>query len=219
MEDIKRENNDEKKGRRKRKNKAGSLTVFVVIMCLVVVGGLSVYYQIMKKQHMRTQTHTPTTETEKLIAKDLDVGYPETPMEVMKLWGRINQCMYNSALSDQQYTELLGQLRCLYSSELLEENKEEDHSVKLKNEIAEFQKNKSKIINYSAETGQKIQYKTIRDRDCAYIRISYFIGQKTGHIKLYQDYVLIQEERKWKILGFKEQQEEAVSEETSGKKK
>lgn len=217
MEEIKKEESKDKA----RKNRAGSLTVFAVIMCLVVVGGLGIYYQILKKQHMRTQTHTPTTETEKLIAKDLDVGYPETPMEVMKLWGRINQCMYNSALTDEQYSQLLGQLRCLYSSELLEENKEEDHSVKLKNEIAEFQEKKSKIINYSAETGQKIQYKTIRDRDCAYIKISYFIGRKTGHTKLYQNFVLIQEEGKWKILGFKDKKEEPVSEEeaVSGKGK
>ena len=43
------------------------------------------------------------TVPEKLVAKDTDARYPETPKEVIKLFGRINQCIYNKKLSDGEY--------------------------------------------------------------------------------------------------------------------
>ncbi len=195
----------------KKKKGTGGLAAFIFVMCLVVVGGLGIYYQIMKKQHMRTQSNIPTTETEKLIAKDLSVGYPETPTEVMKLWGRINQCMYNSNLSDEEYTALLKQLRAMYSAELLEANKEDAHSAKLKSEITEFQNEKNKIVSYSADAGRTVQYKTVDGKKCAYARISYFIGKKNGYVKMFQDYILVQEDSKWKILGFQETEQEPAT--------
>lgn len=39
-------------------------------------------------------------------------------MEVMKLWGRYNQCLYNSNMTDEQREELVKKLRYMYSEEL-----------------------------------------------------------------------------------------------------
>lgn len=186
---------------------------FVFIMLLVVVGVLGIYFQVMRKQQMDSVVHTPTTELEKLLAKDLEIGYPETPTEVMKLWGRFNQCLYNTSLQEEEYTSLLKQLRVMYSSELLTQNPEDNHSNKLKKEVEAFKEKKGNIVSYSAETGKSVQYKTIQGKECAYIRISYFINQKDGYVKSFQDFILVQENEKWKILGFKEAQTEPASKE------
>lgn len=177
---------------------------FVLVMGLIVVGALGIYYQYMKKQQTDSVVHTPTTETEKLMAKDLEMGYPETPTEVMKLWGRFNQCLYNTSLDEEQFTALLKQLRIMYSSDLLAQNPEETHSTNLKKEISKFQEDKGNIVSYSAETGKSVQYKTVNNRECANIRISYFINKKGSYVKSFQDFILVKEDNKWKILGFKE---------------
>ncbi len=200
-----------------KKKKHNGLVVFVIVLCFVVAGCLIGYYKMMKRQQ-QTEESTPTTEAEKLIAKDLESDYPETPKEVMKLWGRINQCLYNTTLEDDQFTSLLGQLRVLYSSELLEENTEENHRKKLKEEIEEFRGDKGKIVSYSAETGKTVQYKKVNGKQCADIQISYFINQKSGYSKLYEDFVLVKEDGKWKVLGFKESGSSSANDESTSDK-
>jgi hypothetical protein len=200
----------EKKSGHKRSN----LIVFIVVMILVVAGGLVLYYRYMSKQQTEETAKTPSTEVEKLLAKDLETGYPETPTEVMKLWGRINQCMYNSKLTDEQFEALLGQLRMMYSTELLEQNPEESHLAKMQEEVSEFKSKKNKIVSYSAQTGTSVVYKSIQDRETSKARISYFINCSGTYLKQYQDYVLVDEDGKWKILGFKE-----ISTEKSSSKK
>lgn len=195
---------------KKNSNSRTNIIAFIIVIVLLVAGGFILYYKYMHKQQMQESVQTPTTETEKLIAKDLDIGYPETPVEVMKLWGRLNQCIYNTSLGEEQFKQLMLQLRVLYSKELLEQNPESSHLKQLSAEVSEFQKEKHKISSYSAETGVSVSYKTIQERECAKVRVSYLINlnRGKGHAKLYQQFILVKEEDKWKILGFKEEKTE-----------
>ncbi|MCR5690883.1 MAG: hypothetical protein K6G62_01560 [Eubacterium sp.] len=192
-----------------RKNIVG----FSFIMCLIVIGSMAVYYQYMKRQRLDAAVQTPTTEVEKLIAKDLNQGYPETPTEVMKLWGRLNQCMYNTTLTEEEDEALFKQLRLMYSKDLIAENAEETHRSSLKSELTSFKDEKKKIVSYSAETGTAVQYKTINERECAYITISYFINENRNYSKSFQDFILVKEGGKWKILGFKAKSQASSSKE------
>lgn len=195
------------------KNMKKNISAFSFVMCIVVVGAMVAYYQYMKKQQQQTAIQTPTTEVEKLIAKDFKMGYPETPTEVMRLWGRVTQCMYNSTLSDEQFSSLLKQLRTMYSSDLLNENQEKEHHEKLKKEIDEFQSEKSKIVSYSTDTGVSTQYQTINGKECAYARLSYFVNKGNGYVKIFQNYILTRESGKWKILGFEPDEEKKATKE------
>ena len=183
--------------------KRRSIVTFSFVVCLVAVAAVGGYYQFMKRQQMQSEVKAPTTELEKLIAKDLEIGYPETPTEVMKLWGRLNQCIYNTKLTDDEFDQLLLQLRMLYSTDLLDVNPESVQHEKLKAEVDQFKSDKKKIVSYSADTGSAVQYKNINGRDCAYLKISYFMN--TGgrsYAKTFQDFILVDEEGRWKILGF-----------------
>lgn len=88
-------------GKRKGSSK-NKIIIFVFLMILVVVGALIAYYQFMKRQQEMNSDQKPATEVEKLIAKDIENGYPETPAEVMKLWGRINKCLYNNSMDEEK---------------------------------------------------------------------------------------------------------------------
>ncbi len=194
---------DKKAGKKK-----SNLITFIVFIVLLVAAGLVIYYQYMHKQQIHELDKTPTTETEKLIAKDLEIGYPETPVEVMKLWGRLNMCVYNSALDEAQFASLLDQMRMLYSKELLEQNQRDVHQKRLQEEVSEFQGNKNKIVSYSADTGTSTVYKQIQGRDSAKVRVSYFINRGGTYVKQFQEYILVKEDQKWKILGFQEESTE-----------
>ena len=92
---------------------------FVALVCLAVVV-LTIFYMISNgKISGSRESKSSTTEVDKLMSKDLDNGYPETPTEVLKLYWRYNKCLYNTTLTDKEYNKLLKQLRKLYDAELL----------------------------------------------------------------------------------------------------
>lgn len=183
------------------KKKRGLLT-FVVIVSLVVLGALAVYYQYMKRQQMQETVHTPTTETEKLVAKDLEMGYPETPKEVIKLFGRMNQCIYNKKLSDDDFSSLVGQLRTLYCDDLKELNSQEKMESDIEEEKETYQSQNRKIINYNIDEEQKYQYKTIDGVQMVYLKFSYFIRADSNYNTVNWYAILVKEDDKWKIREF-----------------
>ena len=183
------------------KKKRGLLT-FVVIVSLVVLGALAVYYQYMKRQQMQETVHTPTTETEKLVAKDLEMGYPETPKEVIKLFGRMNQCIYNKKLSEDDFSSLVGQLRTLYCDDLKELNSQEKMESDIEEEKETYQSQNRKIINYNIDEEQKYQYKTIDGVQMVYLKFSYFIRADSNYSTVNWYAILVKEDDKWKIREF-----------------
>lgn len=202
-----------------KKSNRNKIIMFCFIMCLVVVGALIAYYQFMRRQQSEETVKTPVTATDKLIDKDIENGYPDTPAEVLELWGRITQNLYNDAGGDE-VDKLAKQLRVMYSSELLEQNEESAHIEKLKKELETFRENKIKILNYSTDTGSNIQYKTVNGRECAYMRLSFLLTRsQRGYMKMYQDFVLAKEDDKWKVIGFQESQQESVSDEEAAESK
>lgn len=203
----------------KKKQSKKKFVIFLITVCCIVAGVLVVYYYMMKQQQYRAENPSEATETQKLIDKDLDAGYPETPTEVLKLWGRLNQCLYNTEdLTDEEYNSLFLQLRKMYSSQLLEQNQEDEHSARLSTEIDDFQKDKRKIVSYTADESADVKYKTVDKKECAMLTLSYLVSQKGEYTKGYQEFVLVKEDDKWKVLGFENSAQSAVEQKDKTKK-
>ena len=128
-----------------RKKLMSAFMIMLVIAALAVAG----YYIINKQitQKAQDEVNLPDTEVGKLLAKDLDVAYPETPTEVVKLYWRLNQCMYNESMDDKEFEGLLKQLRKLYDQELLDkkENSWDGMLSNFKDDKKKYSKNKQKI--------------------------------------------------------------------------
>ena len=185
-------------GRKKKRN----LVAFIIIMCLLALGALAIYYQYMKRQQLRESVYTPTTEAEKLIAKDLDKGYPETPKEVLKLFSRFNQCIYNKKLDDDEFTSLVGQLQKLYCEDLKKKNSLEKMGSVIKADADKYRKESRKIVNYTIDEEKNYEYKTIDGSETVYVKYSYFMREGTKYSTWNQRAVLVKENDVWKILGF-----------------
>ncbi len=66
------------------------------------------------------------------MQKDMDAGYPETPKEVIKLFGRINQCIYNKNYLTMTFQRLLENSVCFYCESLQKKNSQD----KMESEIS-----------------------------------------------------------------------------------
>ncbi len=183
------------------KKMAKNMSTFAFITCLVVIAVIFVFAEH-KKQDKSVVT-TKSTEVEKLSAKDLELGYPETPAEVLKLFGRINQCMYNTSLSDEEFDQLLNQMRMLYSSQLLAQNPMDEQRANMKKEVDSFISNKKRIVNYTVDKSSSVEYEKINGQECAYAQLAYFMTENNQYSKTFQEYVLIKENDQWKILAFR----------------
>ena len=105
------------------KKMAKNITGFAFFAGLLIVVAIAFFYAHKEKQDT-TIDNTTASEAERLINKDLEVGYPDTPTEVLKLFGRMNQCIYNNNMSDKQFDELVNQMRLLYSNSQIQDNSE-----------------------------------------------------------------------------------------------
>lgn len=92
------------------KKMAKNITGFAFFAGFLIVVAIAFFYAHKEKQDT-TIDNTTASEAERLINKDLEVGYPDTPTEVLKLFGRMNQCIYNNNMSDKQFDELVNQMQ------------------------------------------------------------------------------------------------------------
>lgn len=184
------------------KKMAKNITGFAFFAGLLAIVAIAFFYSHQNKKEDEAVTLNAMTEVERLINKDLEVGYPDTPAEVMKLFGRMNQCIYNTGMKDEEFGQLLIQMRLLYSQNLLSQNSYDEQMTSLKNEITNFREKKRRIINYTVEKSSSVKYKTIHNQECAYVQMAYFMSESGNYTKSFQNYILVKEEGQWKILSF-----------------
>ncbi len=191
------------------KKMAKNMSVFAFITCLVVIAVIFVFAE--HKKEDKSVVTTSSTEVEKISAKDLELAYPGTPAEVLKLFGRINQCMYNTSMKEEEFDQLLKQMRMLYSRQLLEQNPYEEQRINLKAEVDGFISNKKRIVNYTVDKSSSVEYEKIEGQECAYAQLAYFINENGQYSKTFQEYVMIKEDGLWKILAFRKNTAQAKS--------
>lgn len=183
---------------------AKNMTIFAFVTCLLAIGVIYVFYQHKNADKAESGNIPSATELQKLTEKDLEMGYPETPTEVVKFFARINQYIYNTGgLDDETFDKLLNQLRVLYSKSLLDQNTFEEQKENFIAEVQEFQKKKRKIANYTVDKESSLKYLDYDGQKCALIQISFFMTENGNYSKVFQDYILVKEEKHWKILAFK----------------
>ena len=180
---------------------------FVALVCLAVVV-LTIFYMISNgKISGSRESKSSTTEVDKLMSKDLDNGYPETPTEVLKLYWRYNKCLYNTTLTDKEYNKLLKQLRKLYDAELLDvkDNAWEKMNKRLAKERKSYKKKEQTISTYVVQPAGSIEYTTINKRECATVITGTLTKAKQKRMQIYEKFLCRKDAKgKWRILGWEQ---------------
>ncbi|NLZ80795.1 MAG: hypothetical protein GX913_03190 [Clostridiales bacterium] len=143
-------------------------------------------------------------EVSKLIVRNLDTDYPNSPREVARFYSRIMQSYYALDYTEEELIKLVSQSRILFDPELLEENPEEDYITNLKAEIKSFEEKEQIITNYKVDEVGEIEYYSAEGIEYAEVSVEYSLKNKDGLSKVYEDYMMRKdEEGSWKILGWK----------------
>ncbi len=184
------------------------VTAFMA-MIVVAVLVLSGYYFLIVRGDANRGERLPETEVGKLLAKDIELKYPGTPSEVIKLYWRMNKCLYNESMKDEDFNSLIKQLRLLYDEELLAEegNSYEKMCDNFRKEKEAFRKEKRLIASYMVDSETDVEYAELDDRECATLKTMTLekIEKKTKKTKTAEQFICRKDDSgKWKILGWKQ---------------
>ena len=128
---------------KKRKSLINGKNVVLIILLFVVIAG----FYMSASNEKDTKSNKKQDEYTILKEKDLTDSYPETPREVVKLYGRIAKCLYKEGMTDQKLETLVCQLRMLFDEELLRENPLETQLEALDYDLKRFHEEGNAIIN------------------------------------------------------------------------
>jgi len=182
----------------------GAFTAIVVIAALI----LGVYFLLNKQAEKKAEDSVlPTTEVGKILAKDLETKYPETPTEVVKLYWRINRCMYNEDTSEKDVEALLKQLRKLYDDELLQ-----DENNTYEKMLSKFKSDKKKRVDAGqtfvtsvVQKNNTLEIVKMDGKDSAAVMTSTLIKGKKESSKVYERFICrSSDDGNWKILGWQQ---------------
>ena len=183
--------------------KRGGVILLILIAVLIVGAFALVAYRTPKTAEEATEV----TEKDALMSKNIEVSYPSTPREVLKLYNRYMVCLYgveSDQLTDDEVRTLGIKMRQMYDEELLEANLQESHLQKLTQEIVAFQADEKVMIQANVCDSNEVDYIDVDGASGALLEASYFIKKGSKEFsRTYQQYLMRKDANgNWKILGF-----------------
>ena len=193
---------------KKRKSLINGKNVVLIILLFAVIAG----FYMSASNEKDTKSNKKQDEYTILKEKDLTDSYPETPREVVKLYGRIAKCLYKEGMSDKQLETLVCQLRQLFDEQLLRENPLETQLEALDYDLKRFHEEGNAIINYKVEDETLVKGK-IDGREAATIVLALSIKKGKDYTRTSEQFLLRQDYLgRWKIVGWQLANVEAKSE-------
>jgi len=173
------------------------ITIFVMSTIAVLV--ILLYHYLVNRTEVSIEE---PTEVEVLINKDLELYYPATPKEVVKLYSNMLQNLYTE-LEEDEYKALGLKMRELYDEELLEINSLDKHINQLSNEILEWKNAKRRIVNFSFDNDKDNLSRVEDGVEYQIINVSYTFEERSKFIEDYSFILRKDENNRWKILGWR----------------
>ena len=182
--------------------KAFRIGLTIVICAAIVVGYY--YYLSRKNDKQSTEQTDEMSEVDKIISRDFEGKYPNSPREVVKWYNRIITAYYGQEYSDEELEKMADQARMLMDDELLKYNDRDSYLTSLKADIENYKNRKRVIVQSRVCDSNDIRYATVKGFSCAYVNTYYFVKEGSNYTRSYQEFVLRKDkEGNWKILTFR----------------
>lgn len=191
------------------KSKKRTILTIVTMTILSIIVVWFYFYWSNRTVSTNDASDVELTEVDKFLNKDLELYYPETPREVVKLYSGMMKLLYTD-IDDEQVKSLALKIRELYDVELIEINPKEQYLNNLYTEIASWKEKGRKITNYLLYDEEAEAVSTIDGMDYATVYISYTV-QENGKVTERWRFLLRKNELgRWKLLGWEYVPEENV---------
>lgn len=185
--------------------KSGSALKKVLIGLIMVVLIAGFYFAISSRNNggSDAEEKTQLKSGEDLLKKNLELDYPLTPTAVVSYYSDLLLAYYNDDCSDSMRKDLMNQSRILYDDELLEKNSEEAQLRALQADVADYEKNKRQIINFTVCDTGDVKYGKLDGAEVALVAVSYRVREKRDLGDVEEEFFLRKDvEGHWKILGW-----------------
>ena len=180
-----------------RKRTAATITVMTLFAIIILL----FYYYWANRVTPIQDTSANLSETEKIMALDLETQYPKTPRETVKVFARIMKALYNNP-KDDEIEPLALKIRELYDTEFLENNPESSYLNNLVTDIASWKEEDRRITNFLLTNEDLEQEKEIDGVKYSVNYVSYTIQEKGKFTETWKVLLRQSEEGNWKILGW-----------------
>ncbi len=174
----------------------GAIAV-IIILCL--------FYYLNNRSDGIFEKKGSSTEAELILSKNLDSFYPSNQREVVRMFYRINKCCYNEKISDEQYEQLLDQLRKLFDKEFLEANPREKQRTAFYDELTLARQSKRIISITKVQKQSQVKEWTDENGNEFSSIIGCMVETEKGKkaYDIYYEFLLRKDsEGKWKIVGW-----------------
>ncbi|MFV0518725.1 MAG: hypothetical protein ACK5LY_00485 [Lachnospirales bacterium] len=173
------------KANKKNSSSATIITILILILCIIAIC-VGVYLK------MKEYSELPVDQGEILLEKNLETDYPESPKAVVEYYYDIYKYLY-SGEADVTYTsELIWQMRLMYTRELQVLNPYEIQKEAALEEIVEGQTYGVKMLTYEL---QDLRYDDANST-IAYVTVKEYWS---GIQNFTKEYALYLEDGDWKI--------------------
>ncbi len=190
---------------KKAKNRT-TLTVAIMSLLAIVLLGFYFYWNYRTKPITETSLEKKT-EAQKLIAKDLDLYYPETPREVVKLFGDMMNALYDNIL-DEDMEPLALKVRELYDEDFLAVNPEGTYLANLKTDLAAWKKKDRRITTNFIVKKDEEQQSVMDGVNYSINYISFTIQEGRKFTETWKVMLRQNSNKQWKILGWQVEAQE-----------
>lgn len=179
-----------------RKKKMQAVICITAVLLLIA----AVLFISTRKKAVQTSENVQT-ETDQILAWDMETEYPQTVREVLKHYNEVISCLYNEEYSETEFTSLAELSRTFLDEEFLDSNPWEDYKKELKQDIETYHEKNKMIVSSAVDNNNEIKYKTVDGDDCANAKSSYYIKENGTYSCIYKMYVMRKDtEGNWKIL-------------------
>jgi len=194
------------------KNSKGKKNISDIIIAIVVIAIIVAFFGYVIKLFIgfinndgnnTTTENVKVTELDKLLNRNLDNKYPDTPEKLAELYCSITKELHGKEITEEQITKLHSQLRQLFAKELLDNNDYDKHLNKLMLEVEKYQENDMMISRYVVADDDDIKiYEDENGNDCTKVPICYSIKKGSEWLKSNEQLIMRKDEDgRWKILG------------------
>lgn len=179
-----------------------TLVIFVILGALII----GFYYYVSNRDLSGSSSSKDplVVEAKELMSKRIVTNYPQTPVEVVTLYLRINKAYYMTKLSSDEIAKLGDQALILFDSELLNYNPRDEFISRLKEDISTYRKDNRYISEYSVEKNSEVDYKSLGKRQYALVDTVIYLREGNKLTPVSQRFTLRKDDNgNWKILGCK----------------
>lgn len=183
------------KARKRTTATIGFMTLFAIIILLFY------YYWTNRVTPLEDASVENLSETEKILAVDLENNYPATSREVVKYFARIMKALYNNT-EDSDIEPLALRIRELYDEEFLKNNPEDAYLTNLKTDIAEWKDKDRRITNYLLGNEDQEEESEVDGVKYSVNYVTYTIQENGKFTEAWKVLLRQDDEKRWKIVGW-----------------